>query len=57
MVGIVEWVRNIFIMVAAISFVELILPAGGMGKYLRFIFSFMILGVVVYPLGKLLGII
>ena len=49
--------KNIFIMVAAISFVELIIPEGSMGKYLRFIFSMMILGVVVYPLLKLLGLL
>lgn len=57
MVGVVEWVRNIFIMVAAISFIELIIPDGGMGKYLKFIFSLMILGTVIYPLAELLDIL
>ncbi|MGI6752522.1 MAG: stage III sporulation protein AF [Anaerovoracaceae bacterium] len=56
MVGVVEWVRNIFIMVAAISFIELILPEGGMGRYLKFIFSLMILGAIIYPFGSLLDI-
>ena len=46
-----EWVWNIFLMIAALSFVEIVLPDGGMQKYLKFIFSLMILGVIVYPLG------
>lgn len=46
-----EWVWNIFLMIAALSFVEVVLPDGSMQKYLKFIFSLMILGVIVYPLG------
>ncbi|MDD2215936.1 MAG: stage III sporulation protein AF [Eubacteriales bacterium] len=46
-----EWVWNIFLMIAALSFVEIVLPDGSMQKYLKFIFSLMILSVIVYPLG------
>lgn len=52
---VVEWVRNVFIMVAAMSFVEILLPSGSMGKYLKFILSLMILAVVLYPLSELTG--
>lgn len=50
-----DWVRNIFIMVAAVSFVEILLPAGSMGKYVKFILSLMILAVVLYPFSLLEG--
>lgn len=47
-----EWVWNIFLMIAALTFVEVVLPDGSMQKYLKFIFSLMILGVIVYPVGE-----
>ncbi|NLY71066.1 MAG: hypothetical protein GX076_05225 [Clostridiales bacterium] len=47
-----DWVWNIFLMIAALSFIELVLPEGGIHKYLKFIFSLMILGVIVYPIGN-----
>lgn len=52
---ITDWVRNIFIMVAAVSFVEILLPGGSMGKYVKFILSLMILAVVLYPFSLLSG--
>lgn len=48
-----EWVWNIFIIIAVLSFLEIILPNGSMQKYLKFIFSLMILGVIVYPLADI----
>lgn len=50
---IVEWVKSIFIMVVAVSFVKFLLPGGSMGKYLNFILSLMVLAVIVYPLGSI----
>lgn len=47
-----DWVWNIFLMIAALSFIEIIMPEGGIQKYLKFIFSLMVLGVIVYPLGN-----
>lgn len=44
-----EWVRTVFIMVAAVSFVEILLPGGSMGKYVKFILSLMILSAVLSP--------
>lgn len=53
MAFITDWVRNIFIMVAAVSFVEILLPGGSLGKYVKFILSLMILAVVLYPFSLL----
>jgi stage III sporulation protein AF len=48
-----EWVWNIFWMIGILSFVELVLPEGGMQKYLKFIFSLMVLGIIVSPFGAM----
>lgn len=48
------WVRDIFIVVTALCFVEIVLPKGSMRKYLKFIFSVIILGVVLSPIVNLL---
>ncbi len=44
-----NWVRDIFIVVTALSFAEIILPQGNMKKFLKFVFSIIILGVVLAP--------
>jgi stage III sporulation protein AF len=54
MIIIKEWVRNIFMIVVAISFVEIILPSGSMKKYLRFIFATIMLAVIISPLAEIL---
>lgn len=48
-----EWVWNIFLMVASLSFIELVLPEGSMQKYLKFIFSLIVVGVIVSPFGEM----
>ncbi|WP_206458090.1 stage III sporulation protein AF [Anaerovorax sp. IOR16] len=50
-----EWVRNVFLIVLAISFLELLLPSGSMRGYLKFIFSLLLLTVMLYPLQSLGG--
>ncbi|MDD2217663.1 MAG: stage III sporulation protein AF [Eubacteriales bacterium] len=45
-----EWVKNIFMIVLGLSFVEILLPEGDMSKYLKYIFSIMILAVILSPL-------
>ncbi len=47
-----EWVWNLFIVIAALSFIEIVVPEGSMRSYLKFIFSLIILGVIVYPLSS-----
>ncbi|MBR0596626.1 stage III sporulation protein AF [Sinanaerobacter chloroacetimidivorans] len=49
-----EWVKNIFIIIVAISFVEILLPAGAMKKYLKFIFSLVIMAIILSPLAILM---
>lgn len=48
-----DWVRDIFIVAVGLYFVELVVPQGSMRKYIRFIFSIMILSVVLSPLAYL----
>lgn len=48
-----EWVRNIFIIIVAVTFVEILLPTGSMSKYLKFIFSLIIMAIILSPLAIL----
>lgn len=50
-----EWVWNLFLVIAALSFIEIVMPEGGMRSYLKFIFSLIILGVIVYPISDAKG--
>ncbi|MBE6031844.1 MAG: hypothetical protein E7224_01445 [Clostridiales bacterium] len=45
-----DWVRNLILMTSAISFAEILLPSGHMGKYLKFILALILLAVLIYPL-------
>jgi stage III sporulation protein AF len=47
-----DWVWNIFMMTASLAFVELVLPEGNIRKYLKFIFSLIVLAVIIYPFGE-----
>ena len=38
-----DWVRSLFLILLAITFIEMLLPESSMGKYLRFIFSMVIM--------------
>ena len=49
-----DWVRDIFIIVTGLCFAEIVLPKGSMKKYLKFVFSIMILGVVISPVAHFL---
>ena len=49
-----EWVRNIFILILALTFLEILLPAGKMQPYIRFVFSLAIMAAVLTPLLWLL---
>ncbi len=49
-----EWVRNVFILILALTFVEILLPAGKMQPYIRFVFSLAIMASVLAPLTWLL---
>ena len=47
-----DWVWNVFMMTASLAFVELVLPEGNIQKYLKFIFSLIVLAVIIYPFGE-----
>lgn len=49
-----EWVRNIFVIVVTVTFLEILLPTGCMRKYLKFIFSLIILAIIISPLTILM---
>lgn len=51
-----QWVRDIFIIIISLSFFQILLPESSMGKYVRFIFSLVILMIILQPLVKLLGV-
>ena len=48
---IVSWVREVFIIILSITFLEILLPEGSMKKYVKFIFSIVIMAVILEPLG------
>jgi len=50
-----DWVWNIFMMTASLAFVELVLPEGNIQKYLKFIFSLIVLAVIIYPFGEVVS--
>lgn len=55
MSAVTEWVKNIFILITAISFLEILLPAGSTEKYVRYIFALIILAVILAPAAKFLA--
>lgn len=53
MTAVTDWVRDIFLLILTISFIEILLPEGSMSKYLRFIFSMIILAAILSPIAYL----
>ncbi len=51
-----QWVRDIFIIIISLTFFQILLPESSIGKYVRFIFSLIILMIILQPLVKLLGV-
>jgi stage III sporulation protein AF len=49
-----EWVKNIFIIVVAVTFLEILLPNGSMSKFLKFVFSLIIMAIILSPLAILM---
>lgn len=50
-----QWVSNLFIIITALSFIEILLPDTSMRKYLKFIFSLVIMATVLYPVIYIIG--
>ena len=44
-----QWVSSLFIIILALSFIEILLPYSSMGKYVKFVFSLVIMATILYP--------
>ena len=49
------WVRDIFLIIISLSFFQILLPESSLEKYLKFIFSLIILAVILEPVIRLVG--
>lgn len=43
------WVRDIFLIIISLSFFRILLPESSLEKYLKFIFSLIVLAVILEP--------
>lgn len=50
------WIKNIFLVIIALSFFQILVPDSSMAKYLKFIFSLVILAIILEPMIKLVNI-
>ena len=55
MTFITDWVKDIFVLIVTISFMEILLPPGNLTKYVKYIFSLCILGIIILPLVKFIA--
>ncbi len=51
--GLFTWVKDIFLIIISLSFFQILLPDSSMEKYLKFIFSLVILAVILEPVIRL----
>ena len=50
------WVKNIFLVIIALSFFQILIPDSALAKYLKFIFSLVILAIILEPIISLINI-
>lgn len=50
-----EWVCNLFIIILMLTFIEILLPNSSIAKYIKFVFSLIIMAIVLYPVLPLLS--
>lgn len=43
------WISNVFLVILALSFFQILIPESSMTRYLKFIFSLVILAVILEP--------
>ena len=53
--GLLTWVKDIFLIIISISFFQILLPESSMEKYLKFIFSIIIMAVIIQPVICIMG--
>ncbi len=51
-----QWVRDIFIIIISLTFFQILLPDSTMAKYVKFIFSIIILIIILQPVITFLGL-
>lgn len=49
-----HWVREVFIIILSMTFLEILMPEGNLKKYVKFIFSIIIMAVILSPLLHIL---
>jgi len=49
------WIRDILVIIISLSFFQILIPDSFMAKYLRYIFSVVILAVILEPVIQLLN--
>lgn len=49
------WVKDIFIIILSITFMEILMPDSSMAKYIKFIFSIIILAAILSPIEQFLS--
>lgn len=49
-----QWVKDIFVIIISLTFFQILLPESSVGKYVKFIFSLIILMIVLQPVVNLL---
>ncbi len=54
MTEIYTWISNVFLVILSLSFFQILIPQSSMEKYLKFIFSLVILAVILEPLVHLM---
>lgn len=54
MTEIYMWISNVFLVILSLSFFQILIPQSSMEKYLKFIFSLVILAVILEPLLHLM---
>ena len=45
-----EWVRNIFMFIIALTFIEMLFPSTRISPYIKYVFSLVILASILMPL-------
>lgn len=55
MTEIYTWISNVFLVILSLSFFQILIPQSSMEKYLKFIFSLVILAVILEPLMHLVS--
>lgn len=55
MTEIYTWINNVFLVILSLSFFQILIPESSMEKYLKFIFSLVILAVILEPLMHLIS--